>query len=80
VGKTRSLCGLPVDGLETILEVAGWAELPFADNGPDSSTSCNASTSDDKTNNHGVWQERGGLILGRVNGLRSRSGLCDKHS
>jgi hypothetical protein len=79
VGKARSLCGLPVDGLETVLEVAGWAELPLADNGPDSSTSCDARACDDKTNDHRFWQEGGALILGSVRGLRSRGSLCDKH-
>lgn len=78
MGKARSLGGLPVDGFETVLKVAGWAELPLADDGPDSSSSCNARTRDDKTNDHRMWQERRGLILGNVRGLRRRCGLGDK--
>lgn len=79
MGKARSLRGLPVDGLETVLKVTGWAELPLADNGPDSSTGCDARTRDDKTNDHRFWQEGGAWILGRVRGLRCRGSLCDKH-
>jgi hypothetical protein len=38
---TVVLCGLPVDGLETILELRGGAELPLADNGPNDHTASN---------------------------------------
>lgn len=38
---TVVLCGLPVDGLKTILELSGGAELPLADNGPNDDTASN---------------------------------------
>jgi hypothetical protein len=38
---TVVLCGLPVDGLKTILELSGGAELPFADNGPNDDAASN---------------------------------------
>jgi hypothetical protein len=38
---TVVLCGLPVDGLKTILELSGGAELPLADNGPNDHTASN---------------------------------------
>jgi len=38
---TVVLCGLPVDGLQTILELSGGAELPLADNGPNDHTASN---------------------------------------
>lgn len=78
VGEARSLGGFPVDGFETVLKVAGWAELPLADDGPDSSSSCNARTRDDKTNDYRLWQERRGLVLGSIRGRRRRCGLGDK--
>jgi len=38
---TVVLCRLPVDGLKTILELSGGAELPLADNGPNDHTASN---------------------------------------
>jgi len=41
---TVVLCGLPVDGLKTILELSGGAELPLADNGPNDDTASDGSS------------------------------------
>lgn len=38
---TVVLCGLPVNGFKTILELSGGAELPLADNGPNDDTASN---------------------------------------
>ena len=38
---TVVVCGLPVDGLKTILELSGGAELPLADNSPNDHTASN---------------------------------------
>jgi len=38
---TVVLCGLPVDGLETVPELSGGAEFPLADNGPNDHTASN---------------------------------------
>jgi hypothetical protein len=38
---TVVICGLPVDGLKTILELSGGAELPLANNSPNDHTASN---------------------------------------
>jgi hypothetical protein len=79
MGETGSLSGLPVDGLETILKVAGWAKLPFADDSPDGCAGCDARGGDDETNDDGFGEERGIGVGSCFEGRRWRFGRSDEN-
>ena len=55
---TVVLCGLPVDGLKTILKPGGRTEFPLADNSPNDSTPSNGCGEYDQ-NRHGCAREAG---------------------
>jgi len=61
---------LPVDGLEAVLELGRGTELPFADYGPDDSTSSNRCSEYDDDGQGGVRQTRAAncSIVGRGRG------------
>jgi hypothetical protein len=66
---------LPVDGLETVLELGRGTELPFADYGPDDGTPSNRCGKYDDDSQGGVRQTRAAnwsAIVGRGGGGRSR--------
>jgi len=75
------LCGLPVDGLEAILELSGGTELPLANNGPDDGAATNGRGEYDKDCQGGM-REAGCTKL-RIARSRGRSGRdmareCDR--
>jgi len=65
-GDPASRGGLPVDGLEAVLELTGGAKLPLADEGPDGGGTNDTRGSDDEGDNDGPGKEGGILILGPV--------------
>ena len=71
---------LPVDGLETVLELGRRAELPFANYGPDDSTTSNRRGEYDDDGQGGVGQTRAanfGIVAGRGRGgSRDVTGQC----
>lgn len=76
------LCGLPVDGLEAILELSGGTELPFANNGPDDGAATDGRGEYDKDCYGGV-REAGCTKLSIACSSRGRSGRemareCDR--
>ena len=58
--------GLPVDGLEAVLELTGGGKLPLADDGPEGDSSDDTGGSDDEGDEDGPRKEGGTLILGLV--------------
>jgi len=58
--------GLPVDGLEAVLELTGGTKLPLADDGPDDDGTDNTRGGDDEADEDGLREEGGTLILGLV--------------
>lgn len=60
---TLVLCGLPIDGLEAILELSRRTELPFANDGPNDGAATDGRSEHDEDGNGGVG-EAGGAELG----------------
>lgn len=58
--------GLPVDGLEAVLEPTGGGKLPLADDGPDGDGSDDTRGSDNEGYEDGPRKEGGTFILGLV--------------
>jgi hypothetical protein len=80
-GETAVVHGrLPVDGLETILELGRGTELPFANYGPDDSTTSDRRGEYDDDGQGGVGQTRApslGIVAGRGRGgSRDVTGQC----
>jgi len=81
-GETAVMfCGLPVDGLEAILELSGGTELPLANNGPDDGAATDGRGEYDKDCQGGM-REAGCTKL-RIAWSRGRSGRdmareCDR--
>lgn len=58
--------GLPVDGLEAVLELTGGGKLPLADDGPDGGSREDTGGGHNEGDEDGLRKEGGTLILGLV--------------
>ena len=65
-GETAGRGGLPIDGLEAVLELTRGAKLPLADDGPDGGGTDDARSSDDEGDDDGLGKEGCILVLGLV--------------
>ena len=70
---TLVLCGLPVDGLQAILELRRGTELPLANNSPDDGAAADGRGEYDK-DHHGGVREAGCTKLRIAGSSRGRSG------
>jgi len=71
---------LPVDGLKAVLKLSGGTELPFANDGPDDSTTSNRCGEYDEDGKGGVGKTRATnlrIVVGRGRrGSRNVAGQC----
>jgi len=66
------VAGVPVDGVHARIEIGGWAELPFADDGPDDTGTNDTGTNDDQD----CYRNVRSRTAGRGVSLRVTGGTC----